>query len=308
MLTRAAALRAVAGVAGARPRSPPAVAAPPVAVAPPTALAPSAFNPSGPDAAIYGLTPEGFLRADQVTWWQLPYLVDSHSRLDEIFPPTASTRRRRRACFAAPRRSRRSPIAPTERTARSTGTWRAIPPPASCSSRTTPSWSSAISTAAATRSASRRGPWPRRSRRCSSASRSTRGASARSTIGRSGVRSGARGHRVRGHADPPSADDVVGRALQRGLQRARRRGPARRRHVSRRRPGRPRRGHRLQRARRRAGTRFAYASSETQVLGLVLRAAVGRPVAAYLSEKIWQPMGAEADASWLIDRTGQEST
>src|SRR6185369_12920039 len=27
------------------------------------------------------------------------------------------------------------------------------------------------------------------------------------------------------------------------------------------------------------GTRFAYASSETQVLGLVLRAAVGRPVA-----------------------------
>ena len=56
------------------------------------------------------------------------------------------------------------------------------------------------------------------------------------------------------------------------------------------------------------GTRFAYASAETQVLGLVVRAAVGRPVAAYLSEKIWQPMGAEADASWLIDRTGQEST
>jgi len=57
-----------------------------------------------------------------------------------------------------------------------------------------------------------------------------------------------------------------------------------------------------------AGTRFSYASVETQMLGLVLRAATGRPVAAYLEEKIWQPIGAEADATWLIDNTGQEST
>ena len=57
-----------------------------------------------------------------------------------------------------------------------------------------------------------------------------------------------------------------------------------------------------------AGTRFSYASVETQVLGLVLRAATGRPVAAYLEEKIWQPIGAEADATWLVDDTGQEST
>jgi CubicO group peptidase (beta-lactamase class C family) len=56
-----------------------------------------------------------------------------------------------------------------------------------------------------------------------------------------------------------------------------------------------------------AGTRFYYASVETQVLGLVLRNAVGRPVADYLQEKIWKPMGAEADATWLIDRAGQES-
>jgi CubicO group peptidase (beta-lactamase class C family) len=59
---------------------------------------------------------------------------------------------------------------------------------------------------------------------------------------------------------------------------------------------------------RAAGTTFSYASVETQVLGLVLRAVVGRPVAAYLEEKIWQPIGAEADATWLIDRTGQEAT
>ncbi len=59
---------------------------------------------------------------------------------------------------------------------------------------------------------------------------------------------------------------------------------------------------------RRGGTTFAYASVETQVLGLVLRSVVGRPVADYLREKIWEPMGAEADATWLIDATGQEAT
>jgi CubicO group peptidase (beta-lactamase class C family) len=55
------------------------------------------------------------------------------------------------------------------------------------------------------------------------------------------------------------------------------------------------------------GTQFSYASGETQVLSLVLRAAVGQPLADYLSEKIWQPMGAEADASWLVDRGGYEA-
>ena len=56
------------------------------------------------------------------------------------------------------------------------------------------------------------------------------------------------------------------------------------------------------------GTRFRYASVETQVLGLVLRAAVGRPITDYLREKIWQAIGTEADASWAIDGTGQEVT
>jgi CubicO group peptidase (beta-lactamase class C family) len=59
---------------------------------------------------------------------------------------------------------------------------------------------------------------------------------------------------------------------------------------------------------RRPGTLFAYASVETQVLGLVLRGAVGRPVADYLQEKIWEPMGAEADATWIVDAAGQEAT
>jgi CubicO group peptidase (beta-lactamase class C family) len=55
-----------------------------------------------------------------------------------------------------------------------------------------------------------------------------------------------------------------------------------------------------------AGTRFNYASSDSEVLGLVLARAVGQPLATYLSEKIWQPMGAEANAAWIIDKGGYE--
>jgi CubicO group peptidase (beta-lactamase class C family) len=58
----------------------------------------------------------------------------------------------------------------------------------------------------------------------------------------------------------------------------------------------------------RPGARWHYASSETEVLGLVLRAAIGRPVTDYLHEKIWAPIGTEADASWAIDNTGHEIT
>lgn len=50
------------------------------------------------------------------------------------------------------------------------------------------------------------------------------------------------------------------------------------------------------------GERFRYASAETQVLGLVLRAATGKPLADYLSAKIWQPLGAEADGSRIVLR------
>jgi CubicO group peptidase (beta-lactamase class C family) len=55
------------------------------------------------------------------------------------------------------------------------------------------------------------------------------------------------------------------------------------------------------------GQSFSYSSADTQVLGLVLRAATGKPLADYLSEKIWKPMGAESDASWMIDRGGFET-
>ena len=54
------------------------------------------------------------------------------------------------------------------------------------------------------------------------------------------------------------------------------------------------------------GTRFYYASIEAEVLGLVLRYAVGRSASDYLREKVWKPIGAEADARWLIDAEGIE--
>jgi CubicO group peptidase (beta-lactamase class C family) len=54
-------------------------------------------------------------------------------------------------------------------------------------------------------------------------------------------------------------------------------------------------------------TRFRYSSADTQVLALALRAAVGMPLADYLSQKIWQPMGAEAEATWFIDGGGYET-
>lgn len=54
------------------------------------------------------------------------------------------------------------------------------------------------------------------------------------------------------------------------------------------------------------GRRFHYASSETVVLALVLRAATGRTLCDWVSEKIWQPMGAESQATWLTARDGVE--
>jgi CubicO group peptidase (beta-lactamase class C family) len=56
------------------------------------------------------------------------------------------------------------------------------------------------------------------------------------------------------------------------------------------------------------GERFSYASAESLVLGLVLAAATKRTVSDYAAEKLWQPLGAEADATWIIDATGQEIT
>lgn len=52
------------------------------------------------------------------------------------------------------------------------------------------------------------------------------------------------------------------------------------------------------------GTRFHYASSETVNLVMVLRAVTGMPLTDYLTPRLWQPMGAEADASWSASADG----
>jgi len=47
------------------------------------------------------------------------------------------------------------------------------------------------------------------------------------------------------------------------------------------------------------GARFHYASAETVNLVLVLRAVTGVPLSEYLTSRLWQPMGAEQDATWV---------
>jgi CubicO group peptidase (beta-lactamase class C family) len=54
------------------------------------------------------------------------------------------------------------------------------------------------------------------------------------------------------------------------------------------------------------GTRFHYASIETVVLAVVLRGATGMTLSQYLTPRLWQPMGAEADATWIRTRDGLE--
>ncbi|WP_416356435.1 serine hydrolase domain-containing protein [Aureimonas phyllosphaerae] len=49
------------------------------------------------------------------------------------------------------------------------------------------------------------------------------------------------------------------------------------------------------------GTVNNYSTGETQVLGEIVRGAVGKPLAEYLSETIWVPYGMEADANWWLD-------
>ena len=48
------------------------------------------------------------------------------------------------------------------------------------------------------------------------------------------------------------------------------------------------------------GTRFNYNSAETELVGTLLRAAIGNNLSNYLAAKIWQPFGMESDANWLL--------
>ncbi len=54
------------------------------------------------------------------------------------------------------------------------------------------------------------------------------------------------------------------------------------------------------------GALFSYKTGESNLLGPVVSRAVGRPLADYLSEKIWKPFGMERTAFWAVDHQGRE--
>ncbi len=55
-----------------------------------------------------------------------------------------------------------------------------------------------------------------------------------------------------------------------------------------------------------AGTKWVYKTGETNLIGVLVSEATGKPLAEYLSEKIWAPLGMEQDATWLLGSTGHE--
>jgi CubicO group peptidase (beta-lactamase class C family) len=57
---------------------------------------------------------------------------------------------------------------------------------------------------------------------------------------------------------------------------------------------------------REPGTQFQYAGSQTVVLTLAVRGATGRTLCEWVTEKLWQPMGAESKATWLVAQDGVE--
>jgi CubicO group peptidase (beta-lactamase class C family) len=54
------------------------------------------------------------------------------------------------------------------------------------------------------------------------------------------------------------------------------------------------------------GTVWHYNTGETNLVGVLVSSAVKKPLAQYLQEKIWQPAGMEAPATWLLGQTGHE--
>lgn len=48
-----------------------------------------------------------------------------------------------------------------------------------------------------------------------------------------------------------------------------------------------------------AGEKFNYNTAETNLVGAVLRAAIGNNLATYLAHKVWRPFGMQAPATWM---------
>ena len=54
------------------------------------------------------------------------------------------------------------------------------------------------------------------------------------------------------------------------------------------------------------GKKFLYSTGETHLLGVLVSSAAHQTLSHYLSSKIWIPYGMEKNATWTLDRTGQE--
>ncbi|WEK01068.1 MAG: serine hydrolase [Candidatus Sphingomonas phytovorans] len=54
------------------------------------------------------------------------------------------------------------------------------------------------------------------------------------------------------------------------------------------------------------GTKWVYKTGETNLIGVLVRRATGKTLAAYAEEKIWKPAGMERDGFWMKDQTGAE--
>ncbi|MDG1097932.1 MAG: serine hydrolase [Bacteroidia bacterium] len=52
------------------------------------------------------------------------------------------------------------------------------------------------------------------------------------------------------------------------------------------------------------GAGFRYQSGNTQLLGIILSELYKQPLSQILEEKLWHPIGAEADATWSLDHKG----
>jgi CubicO group peptidase (beta-lactamase class C family) len=54
------------------------------------------------------------------------------------------------------------------------------------------------------------------------------------------------------------------------------------------------------------GTVWNYNTGETNLIGVLVSSATGRPLSEYLQEKVWHPAGMEAPATWLLGKSGHE--
>jgi CubicO group peptidase (beta-lactamase class C family) len=55
-----------------------------------------------------------------------------------------------------------------------------------------------------------------------------------------------------------------------------------------------------------AGSKWAYKTGETNLIGVLVSSATQKKLSDYLSEKVWSSFGMEQDASWILGSTGHE--